>query len=459
MRVEFHGAAGGEVTGSCHLVHANGKRVLLDCGMIQGEPDEDHRNRAPFSFDVGAIDAVVLSHAHIDHLGRLPLLVKRGYAGPIYVHEATAALAPVMLEDSASLAAHDAEWARHHGQPHAEPLYDLDDVRHALHLLRPLPYAAAREILPGVRLTLQDAGHILGSSIVELAADEGGRTRKLVYSGDLGMRGAPIMRDPTRIAQADLVLMEATYGDRNHRSRAETVAELGEVFRHARAGGGNVLIPAFAVGRTQELLYWFARYYEEWGLAQFHIFLDSPMAAKVIGVYERFDTLFDEAAKRLWSGKLKPFRLPNLHLTVDTAQSKAINRVSSGAIIIAGSGMCNGGRIRHHLFYNLGKRNAHVIFVGYQAAGTLGRRLVDGAETVHLFGEEIRVEAMRHTIGGLSAHIDQAGLLDWYGGFDGRPALCLVHGENPARNALAEKLRERYGITPALSQPGMTLEV
>ena len=261
------------------------------------------------------------------------------------------------------------------------------------------------------------------------------------------------------VKQADLLLMESTYGDRNHRDRPDTIRELGEIFEHAWRDRGNVLIPAFAVGRTQELLYWFARHWETWKLARWRVFLDSPMAAKVVAVYGRHHGLFDEDARRVWAQSPNPFRLPNLHVAETTQQSMAINQIENGAIIIAGSGMANGGRIQHHLRYNLGRRNAHIVFVGYQAEGTLGRRLLDGAQWVRIHGRDYRVNAQRHTVGGLSAHTDQQGLLEWYGHFQPAPPLVLVHGEDKAREALAGEIGERYGAPVELARPGMVLDV
>lgn len=397
MRVHFHGAAG-EVTGSMHLVEAGGKRVLLDCGMIQGSREAEARNTDPFPFDPAALDALVISHAHIDHIGRVPLLVKRGFKGPIYAQQATAELMPIMLLDSASLAESDAERAnrkRREGDPETLPLYTRDDVQATMSLIQPLPYDARTALFDGADIAFREAGHILGSSVVELWADG----RKLVFSGDLGPKGTPILRDPATIREADLVLMESTYGDRNHRDRLDTVRELGEIFDAAWRGHGNVCIPAFAVGRSQELLYWFALHWDEWQLSRWQIFLDSPMAAKVVGVYDKHADLFDDEARAVWKGKPQPFKLPNLRITETAADSMAINRIEGGAIIIAGSGMANGGRILHHFKHNLERHNAHVVFVGYQAEGTLGRRLVDGAPWARIHGRDYRVNAQRHTVG------------------------------------------------------------
>jgi metallo-beta-lactamase family protein len=457
MRVSFHGAAG-EVTGSLHEIEAAGQRLLLDCGMIQGGRGAERRNAERFDFDPASLDAVVLSHVHLDHCGRLPLLVKRGFSGPVFMQKATAALLPIMLLDAASSAESEAERdnrRRPAGAASIEPLFTTADAHAVLERVQPLAYSAPTEILPGVQLTLHEAGHILGSSVIELRAD--GRT--LVYSGDLGQAGTPILRDPCRIEQADLVLLESTYGDRNHRQRDDTIHELGEVLEQAWTERGNVLLPAFAVGRTQELLFWFARHWDDWNLARWRIFLDSPMATRVTDVYAGQVDLFDDQARQLWQANPSPFELPNLHYTASVEESMAINRIEGRAIIIAGSGMASGGRILHLLKHNLGRREAHVVFVGYQAEGTLGRRLVDGARWVRIHGHDYHVNATTHTIGGLSAHADQAGLLAWYGQIEGRPPVALVHGEQRAREALAGEISERFGVSACLPDAGDSLEV
>jgi metallo-beta-lactamase family protein len=460
--IQFHGAAG-EVTGSSHLLRACGRRILLDCGMIQGGREEDRRNRERFPYAPADLDAVVLSHAHIDHCGRLPLLVKRGFAGPIYTHRATADLVRVMLEDAARLAMADVEQENRRrarrGANLLAPWFDLDDVAAVCTRLRPIEYDTRIPLFPGLHLRLQDAGHILGAAIVELWMDEGHGERKLVYSGDLGPKGAPVMHDPTRIHQADALILESTYGDRLHRPRSETIREIREVLRAARQSGGNVLIPAFAVGRSQEVLYWLAHHHEDWELKRWTIFLDSPMARQVIEVYRRHQDLLDCAVQRQWPAGDDPFTLPNLRLVESVEESRQLNSRAKGCIFIAGSGMCNGGRIRHHLKHNLWRPGAHVMIVGYQAQNTLGRQLVDGARSVRIFGETIRVNATIHTVGGLSAHADQNDLMGWYANFEPSPPTYLVHGENAARAILAMKLRERFGARVELAMPGMEREI
>ena len=457
MQVQFHGAAG-MVTGSMHLVEAAGRRVMLACGMIQGTAEAEALNLAEFPCDPASLDALVLSHAHIDHVGRVPLLVARGFRGPIWAQQATAELLPIMLLDSASLQESEAERFNRKRRPHEpqmQPLYTREDVQAALKQVKVLPYHARTEIVPGVEVHFRDAGHILGSCIVELFAD--GRT--LVFSGDLGPKGTPILRDPATITRADLVLMESTYGDRLHRERVATVGEIGEILDDAWRGGGAVLIPAFAVGRSQELLYWFAKYWDEWKMSRWQIFLDSPMAAKVVDVYDHHQDLFDEEARAVWRERPNPFRMPNLRITETVDESMAINRIERGLIVIAGSGMANAGRILHHMRHRLHRRQTHMMFVGYQAQGTTGRRIVDGAKWVRIHGHDVRVGAHVHTVGGLSAHTDQHGLMDWYGQFAEHPPLALVHGEDRAREALAGEIGEKYGVTATLAHPGLTLEV
>jgi len=457
MHIHFHGAAG-EVTGSCFLLECGRHQVLVDCGMVQGSRKEEARNAQPFPFDPARLDAVVLTHAHLDHSGRLPLLVKAGFRGKIYTHRASRDLCRIMLLDAAFIAEKDAELdsrkLARKGLPPVEPLYTREDAEHALTHFRGVDYGDEIEIAPGIRLRLTDAGHILGSAIAEIWLQEGHLKRKLVFSGDLGHSGAPIMRDPATVAEADLVIMESTYGEREHRSWQATWDELAAVFAEANASRGNILIPAFAVGRTQELLYLFRKHYHDWGIDRWQVFLDSPMAIQATEVYAKHRALFDrDAAATLGKGE-ETFSLPNLTLSETANDSMALNRFRSGAMIIAGSGMCDGGRIRHHLKHNLWRPETQIVIVGYQAQGTLGRALVDGVPYVRMWGEQIRVAAKIHTVGGLSAHAGQSGLLDWYGAFTDRPPLALVHGEDSPRETLAAKIEERFGVEARLPELG-----
>ncbi|MDH5564884.1 MAG: MBL fold metallo-hydrolase [Nitrospirota bacterium] len=447
MQIEFLGATQ-EVTGSCYVLHVGKYRVLVECGLIQGSQENERHNLDPFLFDPKDIDAVVLTHAHLDHSGRLPLLIKRGYKGQVYTHRATVDLCAIMLEDAGYLNEKEVQWENkkreRKGLKLIEPLYTRMEAREAHKHFRSLEYGKTKEILPGVNLTLRDAGHILGSAIAELELQEGHDSRKIVFSGDLGHHGSPILRDPEAVTHADLVIMESTYGDRQHRDWDKTWQEMGEIIASARSGKGNILIPAFTVGRTQELLYMFKRYFDEWGIGDWEVFLDSPMGIEATEVYGKYAKIYDIEAKNIFEQGGDPFGLPNLHLSQDSHDSMKINRRESGAIIIAGSGMCTGGRIKHHLKHNIWREHAHVMIVGFQARGTLGRALVDGAKHIRLWGETIQVKAQVHTIGGLSAHADQQGLMDWYHHFQKRPRVVLVHGEPKAMDALDHRLQSEY---------------
>jgi len=459
-QIRFLGAAG-EVTGSCHLLESAGRRVLLDCGLYQGSKESEARNHLPFPFDPKSIDAVILSHAHLDHAGRLPLLVKRGYRGPIYTHPATRDLSRIMLMDAAHLAANDAETqtrkAARRGLPAVTALYGLREVQQCLAQFQDLHYQQRTNLLPGMDCRLQDAGHILGAAVVELWIEGSGPRCKLVFSGDLGQGHSFIMPPPAPVQEADLVVMESVYGDRRHKTPESTVRELAEIVRTARAEGGNILIPAFCVGRAQELLYLFAQNFHAWGLSDWALFLDSPMAIDATNVYTAHALLLkpDAASYARSTG----FNSQGVHYAATTDESIAISRIARGAIVIAGSGMCNGGRILHHLKHRLWRRNTHVVFVGFQAAGTLGRRLVDGAREVSLWGEPIHVAAQIHTLGGFSAHADQKGLCDWYSGFLGHPRVALVHGEPKSATALATELRTRYGCPVIVPAQGDTIDL
>lgn len=462
MQIEFLGATQ-EVTGSCYVLHVGKYQVLVECGLIQGSRENERRNLDPFPFDPKGIDAVVLTHAHLDHSGRLPLLMKRGYKGQVYTHRATADLCAIMLEDAGYLNEKEVQWENkkreRKGLELIEPLYTRQEARGAHKHFRSLEYGKTEEILPGVKLTLRDAGHILGSAIAELDLREGDHSRKVVFSGDLGHQGSPILRDPEIITHADLVILESTYGDRQHRDWDKTWQEMGEIIASAHSGKGNILIPAFTVGRTQELLYMFKRYFNEWGIGDWEVYLDSPMGIEATKVYGKYAKIYDIETKNIVEQGGDPFDLPNLHLSQHSQDSMKINRRESGAIIIAGSGMCTGGRIKHHFKHNIWREQAHVMIVGFQARGTLGRALVDGAKHIRLWGETIQVKAKVHTIGGLSAHADQQGLMDWYNHFEKRPRVALVHGEPKPMDALAHRLKSEYhaDVVQAHFQQKLTL--
>lgn len=451
-----------QVTGSRYLIETrDGARVLLECGMSQGGRDAEARNNASFGFDPAEVDAVVISHAHIDHSGLLPRLAAEGYRGPVYATSATCELMQLMLLDAAHIQEKDAEWENKWrsrlGREAVVPLYTAADAEAALKLRRPVEYGVRVEIARGIGVKFHDAGHILGSAIVELDVHDQGLTRRLVFSGDLGNACTPLMRDPTLLSEADVVLMESTYGDRDHRCDADTLEELADILQQADRDGGNVLIPAFAVGRTQELIFHLGRFYQEGRLPQRAVFLDSPMAIQANAIYHRFHEQFDPKDRELLRNnrvtRVEDW-LPILRCTPDAEDSMAINRIQSGAIIIAGSGMCNGGRIVHHLKHNLWRKECHIVFPGYQAQGTLGRAIVEGAPTVRMLRQRIAVKAKVHTLGGFSAHAGQSQLIDWVQHFDHRPELYLVHGELEKMKVLQQALHDRLQWTANIPAAG-----
>jgi metallo-beta-lactamase family protein len=457
MKLEFFGAAA-EVTGSCHILHVGKYKVLLDCGLIQGSRKDEARNRDPFPFEASKIDAVVLSHAHLDHCGRLPLLVKRGFRGPIFAQEAGCELVAILLADAAHLAQRDAEYKSRKAGKKVKPLYTLAEGEQVMRQLQGRKYRELFEVVKGVKVRFRDAGHILGSCAVEVWAEEAGTERKIVFSGDLGQYDTPILKDPEPIDRADVVLMESTYGGRRHRDRKQTIAELGEILTSERSRKGNILVPAFSIGRSQEIMYQLGKHYEEWGLERFQIFLDSPMAIEASKVYWGNTQLYDEEATRLRVENGGMPLLPNLTLSRRPEESMAINRIRSGAIVIAGSGMCNGGRIIHHLKHNLDREETQVLITGYMANGSLGRRLVNREDTVRIHGQTIPVRATIHTVGGLSAHGDQDDLAHWYENMENRPPVYLVHGEVDAQEDFKRYLHERNGAEVHLPKPGDFLE-
>ncbi len=456
-----------QVTGSCYLIESrDGAKVLLECGMRQGHREDEESNRAPFAFDPLSLDAVVISHAHIDHSGLLPKLAGAGYRGPIFATDASCELMELMLLDAAQIQEKDTEWENKWrarlGKPPITPLYTTEDAEQALEQRRPLAYGEPREVAKGVQVTFHDAGHILGSAIVELQVQDHHLTRRLVFSGDLGNTCSPLMHAPTTLDRADLVLLESTYGDRDHRPSADTLDELADILQQAHRDGGNVLIPAFAVGRTQDLIYYLGRFYQEGRLPQQAVFLDSPMAIRANAIYSRFQHLFnsvDQAAIATKKVKRIEDWLPILRCTPSPEESMAINRVKSGAIIIAGSGMCTGGRIAHHFKHNLWRSDCHVVFPGFQAMGTPGRAIVDGAATVKMLHQRIAVKARVHTLGGFSAHAGQSQLLDWVSHFDHHPELYLVHGELEKMQVLQQALHQRLNWIACIPEPGEQIAI
>ena len=458
MEIEFYGATR-RVTGSCHILRANGFTVLLDCGLMQGSRDVEALNREPFPFEPSEIDAVVLSHGHIDHSGRLPLLVNRGFRGPIYTHQGTIELCEILLRDSAMLSENDARFMQKHGQRDAEPLYTVEEAQRCVRQMEGLRYDERREILPGIAVSLRDAGHILASAFVKLEVTEGETTRTLVFSGDLGQYDSPILNDPDAIGHADVVLVESTYGDRLHKDFDSTVAEIGQIIETSCRDCGNILIPAFSIGRSQELLYLFGKHYDAWELEKWQVFLDSPMAIEASRIYWHHEELWDDEA-RLFRHNLRTMPpVGNLHMTRRVEESMKINEMSQGAIIIAGSGMCNGGRIIHHLKRNIERPECHILIGGFQAEGTLGRELVEGRKEVRLHGRSYRVRAQLHTIGGLSAHGDRNDLLRWLKSREGSPQVMIVHGETSAKESFKWFLHNELAIDPLIPRPGDRLDL
>ena len=449
MKLTFFGAARA-VTGSCHCVECNGKKVLIDCGLQQGRDERDNRE---LDFNPGYINAVVVTHAHIDHSGRIPLLVKQGFTGNIYCTRLTGQLLSIMLQDSAHIQESDAQWlnqkGKRAGREPVEPLYTVADAEAALSHVVTCEYGDELEIEPGVRVRFTDAGHLLGSASVEMWLTEGGETRKIVFSGDIGNRDQPIIRDPSYITEADYVLTESTYGDRNHdmEEDPEYTEKLAAIIDDTLGRGGNVIIPSFAVGRTQELLY-FIREMKEQGMVKsvpsFPVYVDSPLAGEATKIFsgDLHGYLDEEAIEALKGGAL--FQFPGLNITETSEESKALNMDKVPKVIISASGMCDAGRIRHHLKHNLWREESSVVFVGYQGEGTLGRRLLDGVKSVKLFGEEIAVRARIVNFHGLSSHADRDGLLRWIDHFDPKPReVFVVHGDAQVTDIYAQTLRER----------------
>lgn len=450
MRVTFLGAAR-EVTGSCYLVETADVRFLVDCGMFQGGHEDQERNYAPLPFAATGIDFVILTHAHIDHSGLLPKLTRAGFSGPIHTTAATGDLLSIMLPDSGHIqedgARRRARDRRFAGRQRSEPLYTVADAHACLKQISPHDYDRKVLLDPQVRCRFRNAGHILGSAILELWIEERGVTRKLVFSGDLGQPGRPILRDPERIDDADFIFIESTYGDRTHDCHDDTLDRLATVVeRTLHEKRGCLVIPAFAVGRTQEIIYHLHDLTRQGQLGGLQIFVDSPMATEVTQLTMRHLELFDEQAKRLAAWRATGEGLPGMHFTRSIEESMALNRIQSGAIIISASGMCEAGRIKHHLRHRLPNPNDTILIVGFQARGTLGRRLVDGAGEVRIFGEPVPVRADIEVLNGLSAHADRTALLNWARGFNSAPRRTfVVHGEETASNALKESLTDELG--------------
>ncbi len=457
MKIQFCGASTG-VTGSCHLITTEKHKILLDCGQFQGGKAQDALNYEEFPFDPAEIDFVILSHAHIDHCGRIPLLVKRGFKGDIYCTDATADLLDVMLKDSGYIHEKEAEWKNRKneraGRAMVEPLYTYNDAVDSLKFVKPVLYDQLVELNEQMKMVFNDAGHILGSAITELWITEDDNVSKLVFSGDLGVMDRPILRNPTIIKKADYVIMETTYGNRLHPKNSMDVKKLMDIIRKTAKRGGTTVIPSFAVGRTQELIYELNRVYDS--DSEYHkdfenimVYVDSPMATTATEVFKKNAQVFDDETKEYIMKGDNPLDFKNLKFTRTSEESMWLNTDNEPKVIISASGMCEAGRIRHHLKHNLWNSKSSIIFVGYQAEGTLGKLLVEGAKEVTLFGEKIQVNAEIYNLEGFSGHADRDGLQAWLKGFQKEPKhIFLVHGEQQAKEDFAETVRKELGYDP-----------
>ncbi len=442
MKISFYGAAR-EVTGSCYLIETDNTRFLVDCGMIQGGRKNSQRNHDPFPFAPNSIDFVLLTHAHIDHSGLLPKLTKDGFQGRIYTTWATNDLLKVMLPDSAHIQESEAERANRRNSTKIEPLYKLTEAYDCLKQVTSVEYDELNTFNSEVSFRFLEAGHILGSAIIEVWVKEKGTINKLVFSGDLGQPGRAILRDPTPITEADYLFIESTYGDRIHEDIEHTQNRFIKIIEDTLTRStGNVIVPAFAVGRTQEIIYHLHRISREKLLTDLKVFIDSPMASEVTRITKQHLALFDDDAKNLADWLKQGIDLPFLYFTENVEESKSLNQIRSGAIIISASGMCTAGRIKHHLIHNLPRPECTILITGFQARGTLGRRLVDGAKSVRIFGKVIPVRASVHVVNGLSAHADQLALLNWLNHFKAPPKTTfIVHGEESISLNFAQKIK------------------
>jgi metallo-beta-lactamase family protein len=462
MRVTVFGAAG-EVTGSAYLVETGRARVLVDFGLFQGHGQAEKRNRIPAGLDPRRLDAVLVTHAHLDHVGRLPLLARDGYEGPVYAHPVTVELAGLVLRDAAKVQAHDmARLNRKRmraGKPLLEPLYGEAEVEAALKLFRPVEYGVWTEVGPGVRARWVNAGHMLGSGSIELVAETAGGPRRVVFSGDVGPPGLALVPDPEEPAPGQVVFLESTYGDRDNKSPAETLAEFRAIIEDAVERRARVLVPAFAIGRTQQILYHLDELFCAGVVKPFPVYLDSPMAIEATEIYARHPDLFDAEARALQQS-CELVRTHRHVIPCPTAEdSMRLNEVPGPCLIMAGSGMCTGGRILHHLKHGLWRPETVVMFVGYQVEGSLGRQLVDGARRVRIFGEEIVVRARIHTLNGFSAHAGQTALLRWLEPLTRvRPRVVLTHGEPRGREPLAAQILSRFGLEALRPEFGESIE-
>lgn len=464
MKLSFWGAAR-VVTGSCHRLTACSKNILIDCGLQQGG---DVYNENELFFDATAIDAVCVTHAHTDHSGRLPLMVKNGYKGPIYATRATCDLLKIMLLDSARIQESDAQWKakknKRSGDPTEDALYTVQDATDTLELLVPVSYGDHVELFPGIAADWYDAGHLLGSAAIRFTVTEGAETRTVIFSGDIGNVDKPIIRDPQPVPPADYVVMESTYGDRSHGPKPDYVKELAAIMQRTFDRGGNLVIPSFAVGRTQEMLYFIRKIKEDHLVKNhdgFQVFVDSPLALEATTIFQKhmWDD-YDEEAMELVKKGINPIGFDGLRTSVTSDDSKNINFDPNPKVILSASGMCEAGRIKHHLKHNLWRPESTVLFVGYQAVGTLGRSIIEGADKVKLFGEEIEVRAEICKLNGISGHADREGLLEWLGAFEKKPEkVFVVHGDDSVIDGFAKLIHETFGLDAQAPYSGSVFDL
>lgn len=463
MQLTFCGAAG-TVTGSSYLIETGHHRFLVDCGMFQGIKEIRELNYQEFLFNPGALDFMLLTHAHVDHAGLIPKLWKKGFAKNIYATKATVELSGIVLPDSGHIQEIESEWRNRKrlraGEPIQEPIYTANEALSCLKLFKAQNYNQTFEPVSGIRVKFLDAGHILGSAMIEIEIDEDHTTTKMVFSGDIGQKNQPIIEDPTAISTADYVIVESTYGDRLHGTREQKVDLLRDLILKTSKSNGNLIIPAFTIGRTQDLLYHIRTLLHSGAIPRIPVYIDSPMAVSVTEIYRNNPDYYDESTRHLFEAHESPFEFPNLHFVRATEESRALNENARGSIIISANGMCEAGRILHHLKHNLWRPESNILFVGYQAEGTLGRKLKEGAKVVKIMGEEINVQAQIHSIEGFSAHADQSELLEWIGSYTNRPQVFIVHGETAAQQQFAKLIQEQYQLNTIIPELGdrMTLK-
>jgi len=464
MKIKIFGAAGGEVTGSSYLVQTATANVLIDCGMFQGGKESEKKNKLPEGARVREIDAVLLTHGHLDHTGRVPMLVKFGYNGPIYSTEETLELTQIILQDSARLQVADAvrhnrkHWKK--GMPPFEPLYTTEHVEMMRELTKPVEYNTPVIVAEGITAKWIEAGHMLGSGSVELKVTEKGKTKTVIFSGDLGPLTLPLLRPFDHFNKADLVFMESTYGDRDHKSYDETIKEFQQIVKEAYETKAKMLVPTFAIGRAQQIIYHLAEMFHDGKVPHFPVYLDSPMALSAFNVYRNHQDLLDEEFQELKRRGVFPLNEEYFIPSASADSSKALNDIKGPCMILAGAGMCNGGRILHHLHNNISNPNTHVLIVGFQSFGSLGRRLVEKAESISIFGERKVMRAQIHTLNGFSAHAGQTDLLKWFSYLaPSKPKVVITHGEDGPRKALAACIKKQYKLNSTLPKIGEVIEL